>query len=148
MSNSSSLKKLDQFSPDFIWGLLSKGYCQFVQNFKWLCTIGTRWPPCPYMVKNTSCSPEPRKLLDWILVYSIGDARSTKFIQMMILEWSVTFYSMVKFLSWLVRRYWKNFAWHLFYICGDARFTKYIQMMILEWSLTFYSMVKFLSWLV
>ena len=44
----SSLKPLEQFSPDFTWGLLSKGFCQFVQMVP---HHRTRWPPCPYMVK-------------------------------------------------------------------------------------------------
>ena len=44
------------------------------------------------MVKNTKeSSSEPRKLWGWILIYSVGDTRSTKFIQMMILGWPLTF---------------------------------------------------------
>ena len=38
-----------------------------------------------------SSSAEPRKLQGWILVYSIQDLRSTKFSQMMILWWPLTF---------------------------------------------------------
>ena len=40
---SSSLKLLEQFSPDFTWGLLPKGLK--VPSHR------TRWPPCPYTVK-------------------------------------------------------------------------------------------------
>ena len=43
-----SLKLLEQFSPDFTWGL-SKGCCQFVQMVP---HHQTRWPPGPYMVKT------------------------------------------------------------------------------------------------
>ena len=45
----SILKLLEQISTDFTWGLLSKGYGQFVQMVPrhW-----TRWPSCPYMVKS------------------------------------------------------------------------------------------------
>ena len=43
-------KLLDQFRPDFIWGFLTKGYCQVVQRF----------------------CPELRKLWGWLLVYGIG----------------------------------------------------------------------------
>ena len=31
---SSSLKQLEQFSPDFTWDLLSKGHSQFVQMIR------------------------------------------------------------------------------------------------------------------
>ena len=41
--------------------------------------------------KNTEKPPEPRKLQGWILVYSIWDSRSTKFVEVMILEWHLTF---------------------------------------------------------
>ena len=86
---SSSLKPLEQFSPDFTWGLLSKGYCQFVQ----IIPCRSRWPSCPYMVKTLKnfSSPEPRKLWGWILVYSIEDSRCTKCVQMMTLSWPLTF---------------------------------------------------------
>ena len=40
-------------------------------------------------------SPEPRRFLGWILVYSYGDLASTKFVQMMVVYWP--FYSKVKF---------------------------------------------------
>ena len=83
----SSLKQREQFSPDFTSGLLSKGYWQFVRMVPhhW-----TRWPP--NMVKALKkSSPEPRKLWSWILVYSIGDSRSTKFVQVMVVGWPLTF---------------------------------------------------------
>ena len=41
--------------------------------------------------KNSSSSPEPRKLWGWILVYSIEDSSFTKFDQMMIIGWPLTF---------------------------------------------------------
>ena len=45
----SSLKLLEQFSPDFTYGFLSKRYWQFV----WMVLRHwTRWPPCPNMVKR------------------------------------------------------------------------------------------------
>ena len=63
----SSLEWLDQFLPDFTWGHLSKGYCQFIEM---VLHCWTKWLPCLYMVKNTwKSSPEPRKLWSWILVY-------------------------------------------------------------------------------
>ena len=36
-------------------------------------------------------SPEPRKFWGWILVYSIENSTSTKFVQMMIIGWSLIF---------------------------------------------------------
>ena len=49
-------------------------------------------PICPYTVKTLkSPSPEPRKLWGWILIYCIGDSRSTRFIQRMILCWQLAF---------------------------------------------------------
>ena len=46
----------------------------------------------PIYGKNTSkpSSSEPRKLWGWILIYPFGDARSTNFVQMMILGWSLS----------------------------------------------------------
>ena len=38
-----------------------------------------------------SSSPELRKLWGWILIYSIGDSKSTKFIQMMYKGWPLMF---------------------------------------------------------
>ena len=38
-----------------------------------------------------SSPPEPRNLESWNLVYNICDSRPTKFIQMMILCWPLTF---------------------------------------------------------
>ena len=46
-----------------------------------------------------SSSLEPRKLSGWILIYGIGDSRSTKFVQMMIVDWTLTFFGKVKFAS-------------------------------------------------
>ena len=46
---SSSLKQLDQFSPDFTLGFLLKGYYQFVQK---VLHHKTRCLPCPCMVKK------------------------------------------------------------------------------------------------
>ena len=48
----------------------------------------------PIYGKNTwkSSSPEPRKLQGWILVYSIMDLRSTKFVQMITLCWPLIFF--------------------------------------------------------
>ena len=46
----------------------------------------------PIYGKNIFWSfPEPRKLWDWILVYSIKDLRSTRFVQMMTASWPTTF---------------------------------------------------------
>ena len=39
-----------------------------------------------------SSSSEPRELWGWILVYSIVNSRSTKFVQMMIIGWPLTFF--------------------------------------------------------
>ena len=75
-----SLKPIDQFSPDLTFGLLLKGYCQFVQMF---------------LLNKLAAMPIYGK----ILIYSIWDARSTKFVQMMIPGWPLTFYNIVKFLS-------------------------------------------------
>ena len=43
----------------------------------------------PMYGKHTwkSSSPEPRKLYSWILVYGIVYSRSTKFVQMMLIDW-------------------------------------------------------------
>ena len=38
-----------------------------------------------------SSSQEPRKFWGWMLIYSIGDSRSTKFVQMMVIGWSLIF---------------------------------------------------------
>ena len=43
------LKLFKQFSPDFTWDLLSKGYCQFLQM---VAGNWTRRPQCPYMLKT------------------------------------------------------------------------------------------------
>ena len=128
----------------------------------------TRWLPCPYMVKTLEnlLLRNLKKVWGWILVYSIRDPRSTKFVQMMILGWSFTFlghcqisvlvaveileeccmgsanmqwwancgpwascfklwsylwpfYSIVKFIFYLLWQYWKNVAWHL-QICNGC----------------------------
>ena len=73
-------------------GLLSKGYCQFVQMVPrhW-----TRWPPCPFMVKTLKNlllqNQESFGAESWILVYSIAVSSSTKFVQMMMIFWPLTF---------------------------------------------------------
>ena len=85
----SSLKLLEQFSPDFKRGLLSKGYCQFVQM---VTRSWTKWPPCPYMVEtlknlllqNQECFGAE----SWYIALR---TRSTKFVQMMIIGWPLTF---------------------------------------------------------
>ena len=92
----SSQKPLEQFSTDFAWGLMLKGYCQFVRivPHHW-----TRWLSCPYMVKHLKIFSRTKKALrlslGWVLVYSIKDSRSTKFVQMMVVGWP--FYGKVKF---------------------------------------------------
>ena len=63
-----------------------------------------------------SFSPEPRKLQGWILVYSIRGLRSTKFSQMMILEWPLTFLCKVKFAN---VQYQKKVVWHLQFYSGE-----------------------------
>ena len=51
-----------------------------------------RWLPCRYMVKHSkSSSPEPRKLWGWILVYSIGDSRTIKLVQVIVVGFYLTF---------------------------------------------------------
>ena len=67
---------------------------------------GTRWLPCPYMLKKKKKKNILKYLLqnqenfwDWILVYSTGDSRSSKFVQMMKLGWPLTFCDIVKFAS-------------------------------------------------
>ena len=68
---------------------MAKGFCQFVQM---VLHHWTRWPPCPYMVKNTQKSfPEPTKIWGWILLVSIGESWSTKFVEMMIQGWPLIF---------------------------------------------------------
>ena len=79
----SSFKSLEQFSAEFTWGHLSKGYCQFVQMVPrhW-----TRWPPCPYMVKTfKNFLLQNQESFGAESVYSIEDSRSTKFVQMITL---------------------------------------------------------------
>ena len=74
----SSLKPLHQFSPDFTWGLLSK------ECLLTICSDGSaplnKMAAMPIFGEKTekSSSPVLRKLCGWILIYSIGDARSTK----------------------------------------------------------------------
>ena len=69
-----------------------KGYWKFVHMVP---HYWTRLPPYLYMVKkkqkNLKSSPEPKKLHGWILVYSIGDLKSTNFVHMMSLGWPLTF---------------------------------------------------------
>ena len=77
----SSLKQLDQCSPYFTLGLLSKGHWQFVQMVSPLKKLAAM------SICGTKSSPEPRKLWGWIYVYSIWDSRSTKFVQLMIPNW-------------------------------------------------------------
>ena len=90
------LKLLEQFFPDFAWGLLSKGYWQFVQM---VLHHWTRWLSCPNMVKTLKSLffHELTKIWGWLLVHSISDSRSTKFVQMMIVGWALAFLGNVKF---------------------------------------------------
>ena len=71
----------------FLGNLSAKPYGAFCQRgleslYKWSSTFSKMDAMPIYDKKNTSNSPslEPRKLCDWILEYSIGDSRSTKFI--------------------------------------------------------------------
>ena len=88
-----------------LWNCLinfHQAFCQIDINlFKWFC-----------IVEQGGCHA-PRKLWGWILVYSIGDARSTKFIQIMILGWPLTFYSSVKFLIVAVAILEEYVSWRL-----------------------------------
>ena len=57
-----------------------------------VCTYGhglkSKMGIMPIYGKNTKYSyPEPKKLWGWILVYSLGDPWTTKFVQMMTLGW-------------------------------------------------------------
>ena len=90
--STSSLKALNQFSPDFTWDLLSKGYWQFIQMVPQK-TAKTKMTAIPIYVKRhlKASSPESSKLGGWIFVYSIRDLRFTKFVQVMILGWPLTF---------------------------------------------------------
>ena len=67
------------------YGVSLGGGNEWFQNGHFLLTM-------PIYGKSTcKFSPEPRKLWSWILVYSIRDIRSTKCVQMMILDWPLTF---------------------------------------------------------
>ena len=74
---SSSLKPLEQFSHG--------AFCQkgIANLFKWFCAIELKMAAMPIYGRKKSSFPEPRKLWGWILVYSIEDSKSTKFVQMM-----------------------------------------------------------------
>ena len=79
----------------------------------------TRWQPCPYMVKRLkSASPELRKLWVWILVYSIGDSMSTKFVEMTILGWLLTFLWYGQICVLVAVAILEENAWHL-QICNS-----------------------------
>ena len=93
---SSSLKPLEQFSPDFTWCFLLKGYWQFVQMVPchW-----TRWLSYPYDTKIWKSSPNPRKISGWILIYSIRDSPDPRKISGWILIYSIRDSSSAKFLS-------------------------------------------------
>ena len=56
-----------------------------------LWTIRLWNPGAIFHVKTLKSSPEPRKLWGWVLVYSIGDSRSSKFVQIMTLGWPLNF---------------------------------------------------------
>ena len=53
--------------------------------FKWSLVTWPRWPPCPYMVKIFSGTKKADDIEN--LVCSIGCMSTTKFIQMMTLDW-------------------------------------------------------------
>ena len=118
-----SLKPLDQFSPDFTWGLLSNVYCRFVQM---VLHYWTSWPPCPYMEKQTLKNlPELRKLWGWILAYCVHYTRSARVVQMMIVAWPFTFFT----------------AWSNFYpcCCGNTGkmlhgICRYAMAVLLRWA--------------
>ena len=54
----------------------------------------TRWPPCPYMVETLKNlllqNQESFEAKSWY-IHSIGDSRSTNFVQMMVVGWPLTF---------------------------------------------------------
>ena len=72
----------------------------FVERILTICSNGSvplnKMAAMSIYGKNTSPSPELRKLWGWILVYSIRDSRSTNYVQMMILGWPLTFLLQVK----------------------------------------------------
>ena len=69
--------------------------CQkgFANLFKWF-RFWTRWPPCPYMVKILKNlliqNQESFEAESW---YIIEDSSSTKYVQMMIVVWPLTFFT-------------------------------------------------------
>ena len=64
-------------------------------------------------------SPELRKLWGWILEYSIGDSKSTKFVQMMILGWPLTFLWYGQICVLLAVPVLEEVAWYL-QICNSC----------------------------
>ena len=85
-----SLNWLDHFfSPDFTCGLQSKGYWLIVLIGSALWNKMATMPI--YGKKHLKVSLSSTKKAFVVLVYSVGDSRSTKFAQMMILGWPLTF---------------------------------------------------------
>ena len=76
----------------------------------------TSWLPCQYML---NISPELRNLWGWTLVYSIGDSKSTKFVQMMILGWPLTFLQYGQICILVAVAILEEVAWYL-QICNGC----------------------------
>ena len=111
MSSCLNLKPLEQFSPDFTWGPLWKGCWNF--GLMVLCHW-TRWLPCPYMVKLFfSRTKKALRLNLSIQMYSIRDSEFTKFIQIMILGWLLTFSRYGKICVLVAMAILKEVAWYL-----------------------------------
>ena len=92
------LTPLNDFSSETPWPIFFRLYMEISVNGETkTCSNGygslIKMATMPIYGKNTHkfSSPEPRKLLGWILVHGIRDSRSTKFVQMMIVGWSLTF---------------------------------------------------------
>ena len=66
-----------------------------------------------------SSSPVLRMLWGWILVYSIGASKSTKFVKMMRLVWPLTFLWYGQICVPVAVAILKNVAWHL-QICNGC----------------------------
>ena len=82
-----------------------------------ICTNGhsplIKMAVMPTYGKTLKIFPRTKKIMGWILVYSIEDSRSTKFIQMMTVDWPLTFFTAGQIyvpLHFIWRKYWKSFS--------------------------------------
>ena len=99
--------------------------------------------PQPRVVKPVWKSSQPRNREPWNSVYSIRDSSNTKFVQIIILGWSLTFLHKGS-LRIYIRKYW-NLKLDVSYMymaqmLHQPKLWKYIIVKVSGWPLTFVSM--------